>query len=451
MLQTEFTYKRILLITFPLMIGTFVQAIVTITDAIFVSNLGQIAIGAVGNGSLVHASVFMLARGLSDGAQIDIARKNGEGNFSGIGKIVWNTQFYQLIMALLLIAIIIPLSPYIIDGFSKSKDLGIAMKDFVNIRVMGLLFAAQYLALVAFFVGLGRTRIILLSTILVAGVNVLLDYGLIYGNYGLPKMGLSGAPVASGISEFVGFLFLWGYLLRSEAFAKYQYRLKQLQVRLKSYLYLFRLSIPLMLQGLASLSTWLVFFIMIEHMGTSDLEAAHNIRYMYFLAFVPIFGFAASTKTVVSTMVGQGHLNEIPIVQFRLIVLSVIFTILFFHGAILYPEKLIGLVDQNPIIAPEVMANSVVILKFVSGSVLIFSIVVVWFHSVAGLSKTTISFFIEALAIGIYLIACYLFIEKWKWDITEVWWVEYVYFISLGVFSLSYLLYYRQKYIKHDQ
>ena len=42
MLQTEFTYKRILLITLPLMIGTFVQAIVTITDAIFVSNLGEI-------------------------------------------------------------------------------------------------------------------------------------------------------------------------------------------------------------------------------------------------------------------------------------------------------------------------------------------------------------------------------------------------------------------------
>ncbi len=451
MLQTEFTYKRILLITLPLMIGTFVQAIVTITDAIFVSNLGEIAIGAVGNGSLVYASVFMLARGLADGAQIDIARKNGEGNFTKIGQILWHTQFYQFFMAVAIIATVIPLSPWIIESFSKSAALGEAMNEFVSIRIFGLLFAAQYLVLVAFFVGLGRTRVILFSTVIVAGINVFLDYGLIYGHFGLPKLGLGGAPLASGLSEFAGFLFLWIYLLQSQAFEQYAYRLKQVTFKLKSYLYLFRLSIPLMLQGIASLSTWLVFFIMIEHMGTSNLETAHNIRYMYFLAFVPIFGFAASTKTVISTMVGQGHQNEIGAIQFRIIVLSVMFTLFFFHGALLYPEQLIALVDQNPVISPDVLANSVKILKFVSGSVLIFSVVVVWFNTISGLGKTTISFIIEMAAIAVYLLACYFFIEKWQWSITEVWWVEYVYFISLGIFSLSYLLYYRQKYLKNDQ
>lgn len=442
MLQTDFTYRKIFNITAPLMIGTFVQAIVAITDAIFVSNLGEISIGAVGNGSLVYASIFMLCQGLADGSQIDIARKNGLKEFNKIGSIVWNTQGYQLLISIGIIALVLPLSPWIIQSFSKSASLGSAMNEFVSIRVWGLLFAAQYLSLVAFFIGLGRTRIILLSTILVAGCNILLDYTLILGNFGMPALGLKGAPLASGISECIGALFLWAYLLNAKSFRQFEYQFKKLRLNLRAHFYLIRLSIPLMLQGIASLSTWLIFFIMIEHMGTANLESAHNIRYMYFLAFVPIFGFAAATKTIVSTMVGQGLHHEIGRVQMRIILLSIGFTFLFFHGAIFYPEQLIRFVDQNPSISPGVLEDSVAILQFVSGSVLIFSVVIVGYNSIAGLGKTAVAFGIELIGIFFYLISCILFIKVWKWNILDIWWVEYIYFITLGVFSLLYLLYY---------
>jgi len=202
-----------------------------------------------------------------------------------------------------------------------------------------------------------------------------------------------------------------------------------------------------MLQGMLSLLTWWIFFSMIEHMGPNDLEVAHNIRYMYFLAFIPIFGFAAATKTFVSNLVGRKELHLIPKIQLKIMLLAVAGTFLLFHGAFFYPEYLIGIVEHNPNASAEVIQNSIDSLRFVSGSILIFTISVVPFHSVAALGKTKISFAIEVIAIAIYLIGCYFMIQRWHWSIVDVWWVEYLYFGTLGLASMLYLLYFNKRHV----
>lgn len=427
------------------MLGTFVQSIVTFTDAVFVSQLGDIAIGAFGNGSLMYISLFMLCRGLADGVQITVANKDGAGETATMGATLFNAQIYQLFLSGLLFAILFICGEAVIIGLSQSGDIAGAMIDFIKVRGWGLLFAAQHMALVGFFIGLGRTNIILISALLIAVCNIFLDYLFINGNWGMPALGLQGAALASSISEMVGFLFLLIYLIKKPALKKYGFTQLRNKLNLKEHLSLLKLSYPLMLQGVLSLSTWLVFFTLIEHMGTAALESANNIKYIYFLAFVPLFGFGAATRTIISNLVGQGKKQVIPKIQRRIILLSVLFVVVFFHGALLYPETLILMVDHNPNLDPQVLADSVYILQFVSGSVLVFAFSVVYFNSLAGLGETKMTFVIEVIAIFFYLMGCYYFIYLWEWDIKEIWWVEYIYFGSLGIFSFIYLLYYRKK------
>lgn len=429
------------------MFGTFIQSIVTFTDAIFISELGDTAIGAFGNGSLLYVSFFMFIRGLSDGTQIEVAFLDGKKEYSTIGKTLLNAQFFQLILSVIIFSCLFFLGEFIIFKLSSSQDVGEAMLAFIKVRGWGIFFAAQHITLVGFFIGLGRTNVILYSALLIAITNICLDYCFVRGNFGFPEMGLQGAPLASSIAEAVGFIFLFTVLLKNKALQKIGYTFRIVNIALKKHFKILSLSFPLMLQGLVSLATWLVFFTLIEHMGKSALETAHNIRYMYFLAFVPIFGFAASTKTIVSNLKGQNELKKIQTAQGKLMILSVGFMVLFFHGGILYPETLIRLVDHNPNISAQVLADSVYIVQFVSGSIFIFAIVAVLFNTVSGLGETKVSFSIEVISIIIYLIACHFFISKWQWDIKDVWWVEYIYFISLGIFSFIYLLYYRKKYI----
>ena len=438
------SYRQILIVALPLMFGTFIQSVIAITDGAFTSELGSTAYNAVGNGGMFYVALFMLTRGLADGAQITIARRYGEQAFEKVGVVLFNAQIVQLLLSFLIFLFFLFFAGPIIHSIAKSPNIGEAMTEFLRYRSWGIIFASLQVTMVALFIGLGKTKIIIASTIILAGFNILLDYGLIFGRLGLPEMGMKGAAIASSVSEMITFFFLLIYAIKAKHLKEFNLKLRQ-KINRAELLALVRMSIPLMLQGLIALSTWLVFFSMIEHMGPVDLEISHNIRYMYFIAFVPIFGYAAATRTYVSNLVGRNELKEIPRVQFKIAVLSLISILVLFHGAILYPETLIEIVERNPHADPIVIQKSAETLRFVSGSIILFAVVIVPFHSVAALGKTYLSFLFEAISICIYMAACYLFIEVWQWDVVKIWWVEYVYFGTLGLISSVFLLYYYRR------
>ncbi|MFT4601277.1 MAG: MATE family multidrug resistance protein [Arenicella sp.] len=440
----ELTYKKILFVAMPLMFGTFVQSLIGITDGAFVSKLGNTAYNAVGNGSIIYIALFMLCRGISDGTQITIAKKFGENKKSEIGEVLFNAQFMQVLLSGLIFLSLVFLGEIFVHAISESKDLAIAMTDFLKFRSWGIFFAALYVTMCAFYIGLGKTRIIITATLILAVVNIFLDYSLIFGNFGFPELGMVGAPLASSISEAAAFFFLLFYALKMPKYREFNYNLK-LKVEKLISKPLFKLSSPLMLQGFVALFTWLIFFSLLEHLGADNLEVAHNIRYMYFLAFVPIFGFGAATRTFVSNLVGRNERHLIPRIQKRIALLSGISILVIFHGGFLYPEFMISIVEHNPDITPEILQNSADALRFVSGSIILYAVMVVPFNSVAALGKTKLTFGIEVLAIIFYLIGCYLFIVKWQWNIIDVWWVEYIYFGVIGAASITYLYFNRLK------
>jgi len=438
------SYGKIFSVALPLMFGTLIQSVVGVTDGIMVSSLGTVAFDAVGNGGLMYISMFMLCKGIGDGAQIIIARKYGEGNIDQIGSILFGAQFTALIFGIVIFVFFLACGPAIISAICESPEIAESMTGFIQYRSWGIVFACVHVATAALFIGLGKTNIYMISAVILAVSNIILDYGLIFGELGLPQMGVRGAALASSISEFIACFFLLAYALLSPKFKEFNCSLRH-KINGSEILKLVKLSYPLMLQGILALSTWLVFFMMIEQLGPEKLEASHNIRYMYFIAFVPIFGFGATTRTFVSNLVGQNKRELIVKTQWRIALLSLITMFAVFHGSIFYPELMIEMINHNPNISPEVMADSVSILQFVCWSIFLFSLIVVPYNAVAGLGKTKAALLIEVSAIITYLIASYIFIVLWKWDIVMVWSVEYIYFVTMGILSLGMLRYFKNR------
>jgi Na+-driven multidrug efflux pump len=263
---------------------------------------------------------------------------------------------------------------------------------------------------------------------------------MIYGKFGFQENGLEGAAWANTIAELSGVCFLLLSLLLGE-FMKAFDVWKQLQISWLQISDNLKVGLPLLFQGLVALSIWTIFFIWIEQMGNDDLTVSLNIRHIYFLAFVPIWGFAATTKTYIAQYVGANQFEAIPIIKRRIQILTISFLVLTFHGSVLYPEQLISLVSENQ----AHIAESARILRIVSGSILIYGAVMVYFQTISGLGKTTATFLVECISTSLYLLAAYLLIKLWKAPIHLVWLVEYVYFIAMGGFSLLYLWYYKKK------
>ncbi|MFT7344701.1 MAG: MATE family multidrug resistance protein [Lentimonas sp.] len=436
----DFRYRSILAVAVPLMGSSFIQSIVLWTDASFLSRYNTLSFDAAGNGGLIYVTLLMILLGLGDGSQILHARRIGQEKWEALGRIFGTTISSNFIIALILIFLIQLLVGPGLAYFSFDKELAAAETDYIEIRSIALFFVAITFSINAFFFAVGTTWKVLICSIITAGSNIFLDYGMIFGHFGFEEMGLKGAAYASTIADGIGMIASFTFLYFSLERKKYSL-LKHFKLDFTSMKELFKLGTPILLQGFIALSTWTIFFTWIEHKGSFELTVSQNIRAIYLLAFVPIFGFSATTKTYISQCIGKNKPEDLKKIQKRILILTMLFLTVFFHGAILYPEVLIRAVNPEEVYVQK----SAEIMRMVGGSIFLFGFVSVFYQTINGSGNTRASFYIEVIAVVIYLVSAYFFIKVWNFDIYHIWTVEYIYFGSLGTFSLLYLKFFDWK------
>ncbi len=417
-----------------MMVTGFIQSIVLLTDASMIARYSTEAFDAVGNAGLLYITLYMCLAGMADGAQIIIARRIGQQKNDRIALLFQSAMAVLLILALGLFLILHYVLPQWIVYYSENKNIATLQGVYIDQRSFALFFSMITLGIQAFFLAKGKTWIVLVTAILAAISNALLDYLLIFGNFGLPELGIKGAALASTISDGIAMLCMLCFLFFSQE--KRQFKLLHFsKIDFQPFKELIRVGSPLMLQGFSALATWTLFFTWLEQKGTFDLTVSQNIRSIYFLAFVPIWGFAGTTKTYVSQYLGAKKNDLIPLIQKRIQLLTIIFMLCTFHGAIFYPETLIRMI--NP--AEAYISKSADILRLISLSILLFGFISVYFQTIHGSGNTFHSMLIEFFTVGVYAIFCYLFIKIWNLDVFWIWMVEYIYFGILGFISITYL------------
>jgi putative MATE family efflux protein len=424
----------------PLMVSSFIQSVVLITDSSFISRYSTDAFDAVGNGGLIYITFFMALVGMSDGAQIIIARRIGQKNTDAIGRVFGTSVFSHFFLAIALFLFLQFIMPNLLNSYSKHADISLLQGEYIRIRSYALFFAMISLAINAFFLANGKTWVVLISALITATSNVILDYLMIFGKGGFPEMGLQGAAWASTLADFSGMLFLVIFLIFSKERKQYQL-FSHFSFNLASMKELFKIGSPLMFQGFLALATWTIFFTWLEQTGKFELTVSQNVRSIYFLAFVPIWGFAGTTKTYISQYIGRGDLHSLKIIQRRIQFLTLIFLFLFFHGAVFYPEKLIEMINPEQ----AYIQKSAEILRYISISIFMYGFFSVYFQTINGSGNTMASFMIEILCAIVYLLSSFLLIKVLQVDVLWIWTNEYIYFGTMGILSMLYLKFFDWK------
>jgi putative MATE family efflux protein len=430
----DIRYKTIISVALPLMASSFIQSIVLITDSAFISRYDTLAFDAVGNGGLLYITMYVTLLGLGDGAQILIARRIGQNKLKSISKIFSTSIFVLSLVAILLFILLYFIMPEWIMSYSKNSTIAMYQGQYVQIRSFALFGSVLTLAIQAFYMAIGKTWVVMIASLIIALSNIILDYALIFGNFSLPEMGLEGAAWASTIADGLGTLFLVLFTLFTSYKSQY-YLFKRLKISWVSFKELLNIGTPLMLQGLTALATWTIFFIWIEQIGSFELTVSQNIRSLYMFAFVPIWGFAGTTKTYISQYMGRREFDTIPIIQKRIQIITVLLLLFTFHGSILYPEVLIRFVNPSELY----VAKSAEILRFVSISIFLYGFVSVYFQTINGSGNTIFSMTVEMLSVFLYLFVAFIFIKVLELDIYWIWSVEYIYFGTIGLLSYLYL------------
>ncbi len=428
------SYKSILSVALPMMVSGFIQSIVLITDSAFISRYSIEGFDAVGNAGLAYITFYMMMLGMSDGAQILMARRIGESRSDQLGRILNATWIILGILAVIFFVVLTLYIPSWISSYSRNQEVARLQGEFLQHRSFALFFCMITLGFQSFYLARGKSWVVLISAIITASTNILFDYLLIFGIGIFPEMGVAGAATASSIADGLGMVFLVIFTISSKENKSYNLfgSIKGVWFELKE---LISIGTPLLLQGFSALFTWTLFFTWIEQMGKYQLTVSQNIRSIYFLAFVPIWGFAGTTKTYISQYIGAAKQQELPRIQRRIQLLTLLFMLLTFHGAIFYPETLISIINPHE----QYLKDSSAILRLIAGSILLYALVSVYFQTIHGSGNTVASMTIEIISVGVYTLSVYLFIKVWAFDIYHVWTVEYIYFGTMGLLSYLYL------------
>jgi putative MATE family efflux protein len=434
MTKTSITYKRIWLVAYPIILGSIAQNLINFTDTAFLGRVGEIALGAGALGGLFYLAVIMLGLGFGTGAQIIIARRYGEGKLKEVGPVVDHSVLFLIVLALFSFLLLRFGSVRILEHIVKSKLIYQGTIDFLEFRSYGIFFAFMNMTFRAFYVGLTKTKVITYTTTVLATVNVVLDYVLIFGYWGFPEMGLQGAALASVIAEAFALLFFVSYTFVNIRFADYAL-FRFLNVTFGRMVSILRISVPMMMQSFISLSVWFVFFIFIEKLGEASLAVSNIIRSFFVVLMVPIWGFATATNTLVSYLIGKQKEGEVMSLVLKIVTLCFFGVLAIVSFGLAFPRIIMEVYTNNR----ELIAMGVPILKVVSGGALLLSIGFIFFNGVSGTGKTNVSLAIELAVLSIYLTYTYSMIQVFNFGVTVAWTAELVYGSLLALFSYAYL------------
>lgn len=433
-MENSISYKKIFFIALPIIISGVAQNVINVTDTMFLGRLSEVALGAGGNAGIFYFILVITGMGFTTGSQIIIGRRNGESNFHEIGRVYDHTVYFIVPLGILLFFFIKYWSPELLSSITKSKNILAASVEYLNYRAYGILFAFLNFTFIAFYVGTTRTGVLIYTTIILMLVNVFLDYALIFGNFGFPEMGIEGAALASVFAEIAALLFFIIYTYLKVDLIKYQlFKFKNFNKVL--FKRIIKVGSPIMAQNFLSLSSWFIFFMIIEKLGERDLAISHIIRSIYMVLMVPLFGFSSATNTLVSNLIGQGNSDMVMTLIKRVIYMSLASTLIMFALTQLLPTQILGFYTDDL----SLISASLSTLSVISFTMFFFSIAFILFNGVSGTGNTKTSLLIEFITIVIYLIVTYYIAIVFKMSLPYVWCTEFIYFGLLGGMSFIYL------------
>jgi putative MATE family efflux protein len=427
-------YRKIWQISLPIILSLVAQNVVNVTDTAFLGRVGEVELGASALAGLFYISLFMLGFGFGIGGQILIARRFGERNYAAIGKITDNSLYFLTFLGLILFLFIRIFAGDILSLMIESEAIYNASLDFLHYRIYGLFFAFANVLLRSFYIGTTSTRVLTYNAVIMAVVNVFLDYVLIFGNLGMPEMGIKGAAIASVAAEFISAVYFFAYTFYKvdlNTFNLFKFR----KVDYKVIRTTLNISVFVMLQHFLSLAGWFTFFMIVEKMGERSLAIANIVRSSYMVLMIPVFAFGSTTNSLVSNIIGQGRSDEVILLIKKVIVLN--FALIGSIAIVLaiFPHAMISIYTNNP----ELIRQTIPSFYVVMSALMFFSFSSILFSGVSGTANTATALFIEFLTIVVYLSYTWFIAEFLKLNITWVWTSEYIYFLFLSLLSFLYL------------
>ena len=429
-----YTNKEIWRVTYPIFLGLLAQNVINVTDTAFLGRVGEVALGAAAMGGLLYICVYTIAFGFSVGSQILIARRNGEGNYRAVGPIMWQGTAFSFGMAVCLLILMYFSAAPLIRLLITSDSIYGATYEFFTWRIWGFLFAFVNVMFRGLYIGITRTKALTMNAVVMALVNVVLDYALVFGELGLPEMGVRGAALASVIAEASSLLFFLLYTYYKVDLKKYGLN-RFGQFDLSMVLRILRISCFTMVQYFLAMAIWFVFFMALERLGQRQLAVANIVRSVYVVLLIPVQALSTTANTLVSNLIGAGGSSGVVTLLHKISRMSFLIMVVCVGLCVAFPGSILSVYTNEE----ALLVESVSALYVVCGAMLIASLANVYFNGISGTGNTQAALVLEVFVqvfYALYIIVVGMVIQA---SVDVCFTTEVIYYVLMLGSSLIYL------------
>lgn len=259
----------------PLIGSQVAQILITLTDTIMIGWYGVAELAAVALGGSYLHTVLIMGMGFALAVTPLVAAAAAQEDEVQVRRV---TRM-GLWLALLFSALVMPLfvfSEPILRALGQEAAVSANTRIYLDIAGWSIWPSLMFLVLRSHLSALEHTRIVLLATLAAVALNAGLNYLLIFGNFGLPEMGLRGAAWASIASNALIFMILALYATRKQGLAHYTLFARFWRPDWEAFAQVFRLGWPIALTLLAESALFMASMLMMGWVDELTL-AAHGV------------------------------------------------------------------------------------------------------------------------------------------------------------------------------
>jgi MATE family multidrug resistance protein len=272
-----------------------------------VGRLGATELGAIGFGGIWMWTLFVPFIGTSNGVQVFVARYFGAGEPEQCGHWVWHALYVLIPGMVLWCALVWLLFPTLVGWIGASAGLQENAIAYAYARIPGGPAAVTSFAIVSFFRGIGDTRTPLVAALVANAVNLVLAYGLIFGELGLPQWGVYGAGTAMTVAIWVNAALMIWFLLRRRIRERYRTRPPRPE-RGATRRFLWT-GAPVGGQWVLDMISFALFSSIVARMGDVPMAASQAMLQLLSLSFMQAVAISVGTATLVGQYLGSRDLE----------------------------------------------------------------------------------------------------------------------------------------------
>lgn len=341
-------YKKILRVALPAIAGLSTQMVVSLVDSAMVGRLEEAtyALAAMGIGVLATWALVSFFSSLATGTHVIVARRYGQGNYLECGNTLNNSLIISLSVGIIVALIGVLLSGPVAHFFASDITVGNYAAQYLFFRFLGIPFFLISVSYRGFFFGISQTKIFMISGILTNLFNVIFNYILIYGVFGLPRMGLAGAGLGSTLATFSDVVFYLFVMLLPVNRKKFQ-NFKHFKIDKEVLQGIFKISLPVSFQNVFILIGFLSFVAITGIIGTKEQAATQAIISTLFISFLPLFGFGIAVQTLVGNNLGAGKMKLAKLYGFETAKVATIYTLILGAIFISIPQYVLLIITND--------------------------------------------------------------------------------------------------------